>query len=49
MEIKEINCILEIDFLRNSSQKNVGVLRGPLLGLGCPKDTHPPYPYAAGG
>ena len=32
--------MLEIDILRNSSQKNLGVLRGAFSGFGCPK-RHP--------
>ena len=32
--------MLEIDILRNSSPKNLGVLRGVHLGFGCPK-RHP--------
>ena len=30
MEMKKINYLLEIDILRNSSQKDLGVLRGAL-------------------
>ena len=30
MEMKEFNYMLEVDILRNSSQINVGVLRGVL-------------------
>ena len=37
MEMKKINYTLEIDILRNSSQKIVGVLRGAFSGFGCPK------------
>ena len=29
--------MLEIDILRNSSQKTLGVLRGAFQGFGCPK------------
>ena len=32
--------MLEIDILRNSSQKSLGVLMGAFKGLGCPK-RHP--------
>ena len=39
MERKISNYMLEIDILRNSSQKKLGVLRGA-LGFGCPK-RHP--------
>ena len=40
MEVKKSNYMLEIDILRNSSQKNLGVLRGAFLRVGCPK-RHP--------
>ena len=40
MEMKKINYMLEIDILRNSSQKNLGVLRGAFSGFGCAK-RHP--------
>ena len=33
MEMNEVNYMLEIDILRNSSQKNLGVLRGALAAL----------------
>ena len=35
---KKCNYMLEIDILRNSSQKKLGVQRGPFLGFMCPKD-----------
>ena len=38
--VKIFNYMLEIDVLRNSSQKVLGVLRGAFLGFGCPK-RHP--------
>ena len=34
------NYMVEIDILRNSSQKFLGVLRGAFKGFGCPK-RHP--------
>ena len=39
MEVKKFNYLymLEIDILRNSSQKKLGVLRGAFEGFGCPK------------
>ena len=37
MEMKKVNYMLEIDILRNSSQKDVGVLRDAFEGFGCPK------------
>ena len=37
MMMKKFNDMLEIDILRNSSQKNLGVLMGAIKGLGCPK------------
>ena len=37
---KNCNYMLEIDILRNDSQKYLGVLRGDFLGFGCPK-RHP--------
>ena len=40
MEMKKINYMLEIDILRNSSQKILGVLRSVFSGFGCPK-RHP--------
>ena len=40
MMMKKFNYMLEIDILRNSSQKNVGVLRGAFEGFGCSK-RHP--------
>ena len=40
MEIKKFNYMLEVDILRNSSQKSLGVLRGAFKGFGCPK-RHP--------
>ena len=40
MEMKKVNYMLEIDILRNSSQRVLGVLRGWVLGVGCPK-RHP--------
>ena len=40
MEMKKLNYMLEIDILRNSSQKFLGVLRGIFQGFGCPK-RHP--------
>ena len=40
MEMKKLNYMLEIDILRNSSQHFLGILRGAILGFGCPK-RHP--------
>ena len=40
MEMKNNNHMLEIEILRNSSQKYLGVLRGAFEGFGCPK-RHP--------
>ena len=40
MEVKRFNYLLEIDILRNSSQKVFGVLRCAFVELGCPK-RHP--------
>ena len=40
MEMKRFNYMLEIDILRNSSQKFMGVLRGAFLVFGCP-NRHP--------
>ena len=40
MEMIKFNYMLEIDILRNSSPRKVGVLRGAFEGFGCPK-THP--------
>ena len=40
MEMKKFNYMLEIDILRNSSQKFLGVLRGAFSVFGCPK-RHP--------
>ena len=34
----KFNYLLEIDILRNSSQNNLGVLRGAFYGFGSPKD-----------
>ena len=42
MEMKKFNYMLEIDILRNSSQKNVGVLMGVFKGFGCSKDSQTP-------
>ena len=39
-EMKRFNYKLEIEVFRNSTQKNLGVLRGSFLGVGCPK-RHP--------
>ena len=39
-EMKKSNYMLEIDILRNSSPRKVGVLRGAFEGFGCPK-RHP--------
>ena len=36
-EMKKFNYKLEIEFFRNSTLKNLGVLRGSFLGFGCPK------------
>ena len=36
----KFNYMLEIDILRNSSPRKVGVLRGAFEGFGCPK-RHP--------
>ena len=40
MEMIKFNYMLEIDILRNSSPKKVGVLGGTFEGFGCPK-RHP--------
>ena len=40
MEVKNFDYMLEIDILRNSSPKILGVLRGAFQGFGCPK-RHP--------
>ena len=40
MEMKRFNYMLEIDILRNCSQKYLGVLRSAFYGFGCPK-RHP--------
>ena len=40
MEMKKVNYMLEIDILRNSSQNDLGVLKGAFSGFGCPK-RHP--------
>ena len=40
MEMMKLNCMLEIDILRNSSPKKVGVLRGAFEGFGRP-ERHP--------
>ena len=40
MEMIKFNYMLEIDILRNSSPRKVGVLRGAFEGFGCPK-RHP--------
>ena len=40
MEMKDFEYMLEIDILRNSSQKNLCVLRGVFQGFGCPQ-RHP--------
>ena len=40
MERKTFNYMLEIDILRNNSEKHLGVLRGAFSGYGCPK-RHP--------
>ena len=37
MKMIKFNYMLEIDILRNSSPKKVGVLRGAFEGFGCPK------------
>ena len=39
-EMKKFNYKLEIEIFRNSTQKDVGVLRGSFQGFGCPK-RHP--------
>ena len=39
-EMKNFNYKLEIEIFRNSTQKNLGVLRGSFYGFGCPK-RHP--------
>ena len=43
MELKKINYMLEIDFFRNSSQKQLGVLRGAFERFRGPKDTQTSY------
>ena len=40
MEMKRFNYMLEIDILRNCSQKDLGVLGSAFYGSGCPK-RHP--------
>ena len=40
MEMIKFNYMLEIDILRNSSPRKMGVLRGAFEGFGCPK-RHP--------
>ena len=40
MEMKKIDYMLDINILRNSSPKVLGVLRGAFKGFGCPK-RHP--------
>ena len=40
--MKQFNYILRINILRNSSQKNLGVLKGTFKGLGVQKDTQMP-------
>ena len=42
MDLKKFNYMLEIDIFRNSSQKNLGVLRGAYKGFGCPKSHQTP-------
>ena len=37
MDLKRFNYLLEIDILRNSSQKVLGVLRCAFEEFGCPK------------
>ena len=37
MEMKKFKYMLEIDILRNSSQKHLGFLRDAFYGFGCPK------------
>ena len=39
MEMKNVNYMLEIDILRNSSQKSLGVLRGDFLRVWVSKKT----------
>ena len=39
-EMKKFNYKLEIEIFRNSTLKNLGVLRGAFQGFGCPK-RHP--------
>ena len=39
-EMKKVNYKLEIEISRNSTLKNLGVLRGSFSGFGCPK-RHP--------
>ena len=41
MTMEKFNDMLEIDILRNSSQKNLGILMG-VLNLGVQKDTQTP-------
>ena len=40
IEMTKFNYMLEIDISRNSSQENLGSLKGVFLGFGCPNDTH---------
>ena len=39
MEMKKFNYMLEINVLRNSSQKSLGALRGAFLGVWVSKKT----------
>ena len=39
-KMEKISYKLEIEIFRNSTQKNLGVLRGAFSGFGCPK-RHP--------
>ena len=39
-KMKKFNYKLEIDIFRNSTQNNLGVLKGSFQGFGCPK-RHP--------
>ena len=43
VKVKKFNFMLEIDILRNYSQKHLGVLRAKFLGCGCPIDFQVPY------
>ena len=43
MMMQKLNYMLEIDIFKNSSQKDLGVLRGAFKCLGVQKDTQTPW------